>query len=207
LIERLASAAPFVYSTRGTSQVSKKSRELRDRIKSGDEALFRQIAHHLGKLVSDGLFPGFFGGDISLVPVPGHTPLAPGAISTTLRIARALADCGLGSGVSPLLTRVKPVQKSAFAAPHERPRARDHYDSMAVTSSLLVPRKIMLIDDVVTRGATLLGAASRIAAELPGAEILGFVLVRAVTDGEIATIRDPCVGTIELKDGESLRRP
>jgi hypothetical protein len=39
------------------------------------------------------------------------------------------------------------------------------------------------------------------------AQIVGFAQVRAITDGEIATIRDPCVGTIELKDGESLRRP
>jgi hypothetical protein len=29
-----------------------------------------------------------------------------------------------------------------------------------------------------------------------------------MTDGEITTIRDPCVGSIELKpDGESARRP
>jgi len=35
----------------------------------------------------------------------------------------------------------------------------------------------------------------------------GIAPVRAITDGEIATIRDPCVGTVELKDAESLRRP
>ena len=45
------------------------------------------------------------------------------------------------------------------------------------------------------------------ATEFPRVEIVGFVLVRAMTDGEIVTIRDPRVGTIDLKDGESLRRP
>jgi hypothetical protein len=87
-------------------------------------------------------------------------------------------------------------------------RALDHFESMSVSSSLLAPRRVLLIDDFVTRGATLIGAASRIRAVLPDCEVLGFALVRSMTDGEITTIRDPCVGSIELKpDGESARRP
>jgi hypothetical protein len=53
-IDRLTFAAPFVYSTRGTGSISKKSRELRDRIKRGDAGLFRQIADHVIQLIAEG---------------------------------------------------------------------------------------------------------------------------------------------------------
>jgi predicted amidophosphoribosyltransferase len=208
LIDRLAFASPFVYSSRGTSTASVQSRKLRDRIKSGDEQLYRQIAEHVATLVAGGVFPGFFDGDVTLVPVPGHTPLAPGAISNTWRIANALLAQGLGADLSLMLERQRPVQKSAFSSPAARPRARDHYESMSVKPSLLKPMRILLIDDFITRGATSLGAASRILEAQPGCAVKAFGLVRSITDGEIATVRDPCVGYIELHaDGETARKP
>ncbi len=208
MIDRLPFATPLVYSTQGQSAESIHSRELRDRIKRGDRKLLRQIGAHVAQLVVEGKFPNFFGSDITLVPVPGHAPLAPGAISTPQRIAMALHENGLGAEVVPLLERRQRVQKSAFAAPHERPRARDHYESLAISPSLLRPRKVLLIDDFVTRGATLLGAAARIHTVLPDVEIRGFALVRSITDGDIFSIRDPRDGILELMaDAESRRRP
>ena len=54
----------------------------------------------------------------------------------------------------------------------------------------------------------MLGAASRIQSEMGNVEIKAFALVRSITDGEIAAIREPAVGTIDLdSDGESWRRP
>jgi hypothetical protein len=207
LISRLPFATPLVYSTKGVSDVSKKSRELRDRIKSNDVRLFQQIALHVEELVAEGKFPGFFGADVTFVPVPGHAPLAPGAVSTAERIAQALADLGFGA-VSPVLQRATKVTKSAWARGADRPRAGQHFDSMAMERSLIKPRRIVLIDDVVTRGATFLGAASRLQSEITDAEIRAFGLARAITDREIEAIRDPVVGTIELdEDGESWRRP
>ena len=99
MISRLPFATPFVYSTKGVSEASKKSRELRDRIKKNDDRLFQQIAEHIEALVAAGEFPQFFGSDVVLVPVPGHAPLAPGAVGTAERIAAALAKRGLGTVV------------------------------------------------------------------------------------------------------------
>jgi predicted amidophosphoribosyltransferase len=207
LINRLPFATPFVYSTKGVSVVSKKSQELRDRIKKGDVQLFQQMAVHIEELVAQGKFPGFFGSDVTLVPVPGHAPLAPGAVSTAERIAQALAGRGLGA-VSPLLKRGTRVTKSAWARGTDRPRAKQHFDSMMMEQSLIRPRRILLIDDVVTRGATFLGAALRIQSDIPDSEIGAFALARAITDREIEAIRDPVVGAIELDaGGESFRRP
>ena len=207
MISRLAFAAPFVYSTKGISEVSKKSRELRDRIMSGDVRLFQQIAEHVEALVGNGQFPGFFGPDVALVPVPGHAPLAPGAVTTGLRIATAFAQRGLGV-VTPCLKRSERVTKSAWAKGADRPRALRHFETMSIELSLIVPKRVVLIDDVVTRGATLLGAASRVQAEMKDTEIKALALVRAVNDAEIVAIRDPVVGTIELDaQGDSWRRP
>jgi hypothetical protein len=207
LINRLPFATPFVYSTKGVSDVSKKSRELRDQIKSNDVRLFQQIAEHIEQLVASGEFPQFFGSDVVLIPVPGHAPLAPGAVSTAERIATALAKRGLGT-VSPVLKRTTRVTKSAWARGADRPRALQHFDTITMEQSLIKPERIVLIDDFVTRGATFLGAGSRVQSEIADAEIKAFALVRSITDGEIEAIREPAVGTIDLDDdGESWRRP
>jgi hypothetical protein len=70
---------------------------------------------------------------------------------------------------------------------------------------LIRPRRVVLIDDVVTRGATFLGAASRVQSEIADAEIKAFALARAITDREIEAIRDPVVGSIELGEGGWIR--
>jgi glutamine phosphoribosylpyrophosphate amidotransferase len=208
VIARLTFAAPLVYSSRGTSSIAKKSRALRDRIKRGDEDLFRQIAEHVGELVRDGRFPGFLGDDVLLVPVPGHAPLARGARNNASRIASALIAEKLAHEMADSLVRARPVAKSAFAKPADRPRAADHFHSLEMARSLLPPRRILLVDDFVTRGATLIGAASRVQEVFPGVEVRAFPLVRSITDGDIPTIREPCVGTVELDaDGECRRRP
>jgi hypothetical protein len=207
LISLLPFATPFVYSTKGVSEVSKRSRELRDRIKKSDVQLFQQMAVHIEELVAQGKFPGFFGSDVTLVPLPGHAPLAPGAVSTAERIAQALAARGLGT-VIPLLKRATRVTKSAWARGPDRPRAKQHFETMTAERSLIRPRRVVLIDDVVTRGATFLGAASRVQSEIADSEIKAFALMRAITDREIEAIRDPVVGSIELDEGgESWRRP
>jgi len=79
LIFRLSFAAALVYSTRGTSDVSRKSQRLRDRIKRGDQALIDQVTAYVRLLVDSGTFPSFFGDDVTLVPVPGHAPLGVGS--------------------------------------------------------------------------------------------------------------------------------
>ena len=159
-------------------------------------------------LVDSGTFPSFFGDDVTLVPVPGHAPLAPGAVSTTQRITAALHAQRLSAEVVPLLRRASLVGKSAFSEPQNRPRANDHYRSLALNPLLTRPRRVLLVDDFVTRGATLIGAASKISEGFPGVEVRGFALVRSNTDGEIPVIRAPCIGQIEMGgDGSTSRRP
>lgn len=67
----------------------------------------------------------------------------------------------------------------------------------------------MVVDDFVTKGATLLGAASRVADLFPDAMVTAFVLVR--TTGLVPNVErivDPVAGEIILlPSGEADRRP
>jgi hypothetical protein len=119
-----------------------------------------------------------------------------------------MVEAKLGQGVSVLLRRRELVPKSAFARPEDRPKARRHYESMEVTEPLARPKKVLLVDDVITRGATLIGCATRLEETFPGLEIRAFGLLRPETGGEIDAFRQPCMGVITLdSEGESWRRP
>ena len=114
-------------------------------------------------------------------------------------ICAALYKQGLGGDPMPLIVRTVAVPKSAFASPGERPDPRVHVDSLSVDREhvekfgLLTPTKFTLVDDVITRGATLIGAATVLRAAFPGAEVRAFALLR--TRGlveDIEKILDPC---------------
>ena len=93
--------------------------------------------------------------------------------------------------------------------PNERPTTIEHYESMIVKERLSRPAEILLVDDVVTRGATLLGAANRLAEVFPQTRIRAFAAMRTISNpDEFDKVYVPCVGTIELREsGDTLRRP
>ena len=53
---------------------------------------------------------------------------------------------------------------------------------MNVTRILSNPDEIILIDDVITRGATLLGAANLLADDFPETPIRAFVAMRTISN-------------------------
>jgi pyrimidine operon attenuation protein/uracil phosphoribosyltransferase len=110
---------------------------------------------------------------------------------------------------------VTAVQKSAFALPAQRPDVQQHFNSMAAQALAPAPTKIVLVDDVITQGCTLLAAASQLAITYPKAQIRGFALVRTVSGVEVeavpnlvpGTIASACVGRISAHRNRAMRRP
>jgi hypothetical protein len=71
------------------------------------------------------------------------------------------------------------VPKSATSNP--RPTVVQHHNSLGVHKILPEPQEILLIDDVITRGATALAAASRLVSVYPKSQIKAFAAMRAMT--------------------------
>jgi predicted amidophosphoribosyltransferase len=178
-------------------------------LKAGDASFMRKYALRVRQQVTDSpLLEGFFGTSDVLVPVPGCAPPMTGGLWAARHLAVALLNEGLGGAAWPGLRRVRAVRKSATAAPGERPTVYRHYESFLIELPAIPPERIVLIDDVVTKGRTLLAAATRLQEAFPGAQIRAFALVR--TMGLIAGVNqllDPCKGEIRWRAGDAHRSP
>ena len=154
------------------------------------------------------LFEDFFKNKPLLVPIPRSSLIKPDTLWVPNQIAISLINNGFGSESIPCLKRKTALPRAAGCSPTNRPRAIDHYNSLSV-ETLSEPDEILLIDDVVTRGATIIGAANRLASIFPKSRIRAFTLIRTVSiAAKFTNILDPYIGTIELAaNGETFRTP
>jgi len=218
-----------VYSPLGSGLLAQRSRLLRSLLKSSDLRFLSIYAGRVhNEVIAQQCFAEFFAAAPVLVPVPGSSPrgiasrrLAPWlgvsrgscSRSVTEALAQALCAQGLGTTVWPALKRVSAVPKSATCQSCKRPTVAAHYDSFAVEpgevdAGTVAPTEILLVDDVVTKGRTLLAAATRLQEALPLARIRAFALLR--TMGMVARVDqliDPCVGQIRWRAGDAQRSP
>lgn len=210
LLSEVIFASALVYSPRGQSPESQKSRDqVRDPLKRGDADFLRAVSEHLRPLIPDDLLAEFFAGRV-LVPTPRRAPLpSKDALWPSLQLCEALKRGGMGTDVLPCLVRTAAVPKSAFAGPGERPVPQQHYDTFRVDRKLLdAPRMITVVDDFITKGATLLAAVSRVKAAFPGADVRAFALVRTMGFvSDIEAIDTPCRGQIRFDGSKVDRQP
>ncbi len=210
-IGRLPFAACFVYSPTGAGPASGRSRRLCAAIKANDAALIARAVALVGRLAArHPEFAAPFRAGALLVPVPPSRPWAARAPWAAARIAGALADAGLGAGVRPLIVRRSAVRKSATAAAGARPSVLEHYASFGLgdAGADSAPEAVLLIDDVVTRGRTLLAAACLVRATYPEACIGAFALIRTIGFGAgVARVLAPCVGVIRWRRDDACREP
>lgn len=213
MLSEVPFAAALVYSPRGQSEESRKSRlQVRDPVKRGDAELMRAVAEKLRSFLLESTHPcivtDFLAPDVVLVPAPRSAPLAgKDALWPARALCEALVRGGLGERVLPCLTRTQAVPKSAFAGLGDRPTPLQHYETLNVVRDLLdEPARITIVDDVVTKGATLLAAASRMHDAFPKADVRTFALVRTMgLVPEIEKIGMPCSGRISF-DGHGVDR-
>lgn len=154
----------------------------------------------------------FLAKDVILVPMPKSSPLVSNtnALWVPREICKALNALGFGARVETLVERVKAVPKSSYAkTAADRASPQIHMESMKATRSSILEERITIVDDVITRGATLLGAASVLRESFPNAEIRGFAFIRTSKNKyHIDSILDPCLGIATMQpDGFSNREP
>lgn len=207
-------------------------------LKAADSrTLARSAAQVWRENAANAHFAACFGRNVVLVPVPGSHP-GPNTLWVGERLAWCLRHMGLADAVWPCLRRRYPVRKSAFAAAGERPSVLEHYASFVVersaarsgglaksrhrASSANLPEvlsggpsrtsglapQLVLVDDVVTRGRTLLAAAARLREAFPGHGIRAFALMRTLERGELPWRNpDPREGEIRWLRGDARRSP
>ncbi|MDB6085387.1 MAG: purine/pyrimidine phosphoribosyl transferase signature-containing protein [Gammaproteobacteria bacterium] len=211
MIRAVVFASCYVYSPAGSGATSERSRLLRALLKAGDAHFIIKYAVRVRQQLADNsLLSGFLCPSSVLVPIPGSAPRCAGFVSVPEYLATALVEEGVGRSIWRGLHRIRAVRKSGTAARGSRPTVGDHYDSFGLEdcTALPFPQQIVLIDDVVTKGRTLLAAAARVQEALPGAQVRAFALLR--TMGLVRGVNrllDPCIGEIRWESGDAYRNP
>ena len=144
-----------------------------------------------------------------LVPVPKSSLWKEGSLWVPDQLASSMVGAGLGGRCARLLDRTSAIPKAAMSISSERPTALQHYQTLAVQQDLLPTQEIVLVDDVVTSGAALLGSANRLLESYPGIPIRGFAAIRTISSpSEFQKVTHPVVGQVTLRsNGRCLRRP
>jgi len=217
-MQGIPSNIPFVsflqYAPQGASNTSLESKAVVLKIKTDGFYSKKQIIpyaierfeHYLTDLEEhrDWFSPSTF-----LIPTPRSAPIVTGAVWPSHRICEELNSRKLGGHILPCVRRMVALQKSATARGN-RPDPIDHYKSVEVDSStprLFQPERILLVDDVVTRGSTFLGIVPRLQESFPNADILCFALVRTMSRTDIDSMAAPVVGHITFDDMMPHREP
>jgi len=150
-------------------------------------------------------FNNFFGKGTYLVPAPKSSLMVQDSLWVPSRIALAMSQKGFGI-YFPCLERQKSVNKAAFSKYEDRPKIIEHLDSLKINSMLITEKmeRIVIIDDVTTTGATLLGCALKLKEKFIEIPIFGFAVIRTVDD--FKNFEEPFIGKInEINNGRTHR--
>jgi predicted amidophosphoribosyltransferase len=201
-------ASCYVYAPHGAGASAAASRRLCARVKTIDPLwLPHYAACVLHASCDDVRLAALFAPDALLVPVPGSAP-TPELEWTALQLAIALKSLGLGLRVWPGLRREFAVRKSATAPSAARPSVRQHFESFSVRPSAQPIERILLIDDVITKGRTALAAATRLRSAFPDADVRVFALIRTLGFADqLAQLTAWCHGVVRWAGGDARREP
>jgi hypothetical protein len=142
------------------------------------------------------------------VPVPGNSPAPWGSRPVSEQLALALLGVGVGGSIWTGLCRRHAVRKSARSCPGKRPTVGMHFESFAIERHSPPPARVVLLDDVITKGRTLMAAAMRLHDAFPDVEIRAFAMLRTMgMVDRLEQLVDPCVGVIRWRAGDAHRQP
>ncbi len=208
--DALRCASWLIYATRATGDAARRARSLiinikTDRVDAKRERPVVELVVSAALLRLDDTARAVFDGDPCLVPVPRSGLTKAHTVWPARRIAEELVRQGLGGDVVPVISRAVAVAKSAGNP--ERPGLAEHLHSLAVQKSFRPPSRLLLVDDVVTSGTTLMACMQRLADAFPGVPIGAFALARVQSQGEPIHVFEPIVEEISVSGSHCVRGP
>ena len=166
------------YSPRGTSPTARKSQSVKDLLKncSPPERLEAMVKTLAERVPGSPLEP-FLNPQIGLVPTPRASQLKEGALWPAKTLCDLLVKYKLGAQVYPIIERHTTIRTSK-SSPGNRPEPPEHLATLDIKNELVSHSSITVIDDIITKGATLLASASLVAKRFPSASIRCFAFQR-----------------------------
>ncbi len=165
------------------------TRELSAALKDSDAGVIARAVAYIDSRDRPGL-QALFGGAL-LVPVPGSSPSLGEHRNATF--AQVLAET-YGAEVVTILERTKQVKQSSRVRARERPTVGDHYGSMRVTgfaddilTAVREGKRIVLVDDAITKGRTQFAAAALLRERFSGIPVVGFSMQYAPYGRDISS--------------------
>ncbi|MCH7940606.1 MAG: hypothetical protein IH842_01355 [Thaumarchaeota archaeon] len=213
LLSQIKFGSFLSYSPRGSLELQSHSRTVRSNLKNdvpldSGKLMSITVAEQIKRDLDQLPFADLFQVNPILIPTPSSSLTRVDTLWVPHCIATALVGQGLGRSVETCLQRVTPLQKASTSRPENRPKPIEHYDSMVVQTTIHEHNEILLVDDIITRGSTLLGAASKLVDTFPNAHINAFAVMRTVsTPQNFERIIDPREGTITLVGENTFRDP
>lgn len=219
ILRELRYGSLFAYSPKGSSEIAKQSQRLCHELKrdgftkSRPDDPSKPVARWVAERIVDARwslpFADYFGADVTLVPVPTHAKQREHSLWVPMRICEELYRANFAGSISDCVLRTRAVPKAALSRSERRPTVETHFASMAVERPLAPLEDVLLVDDVVTRGATLMAASMRILEAFPRARVRALAVVRTFSGpGEFEELDSPRAGTIVLyESGKTHREP
>jgi predicted amidophosphoribosyltransferase len=194
------------YSPRGKTELSVRSKQVKDTIKAGR---IGQYKIRISQLVDEykAQVSVFLNKNITLVPTPRSSILRESDLWPALEICKLLESLQLGI-IAPCLLRREAIRKSSlFYGGDQRPSIAEQYNSMSV-QDYVPTENITLVDDVFTLGRTSIAGASRLAEKFPNATVRIFALIRTRSFApEIDNILNVEVGSLSYNSSNGKCHP
>ena len=204
---RRASLFPYLPQQRNGGDSRHKPLGLCWALKNGDRKAASWVVARVLRLAQSPPLNGIFAADSVLVPVPSHAPHRKGSVWSTRALTRWMVARGLGGSDKTVLKWWTVVTRSATAASDQRPTAVNHLQSTCLSSPLVPPHRIVLVDDAVTTGATILAGVSAISGAMADLRVCGLAFSRTVPSGGIGLPMEAIWETARLQpDGRTVRR-
>jgi hypothetical protein len=218
LLSEIEFGSYLIYSPQGTSDVSKRSKNVCITVKE-DKFLFIKgkpvraipfLIENFARKIADSDLKSFISEETTLVPAPRSSPVKTGGLFPAKVICENMARV-FKCKTEELIVREMPVPKAAFAKPSERPNASRHFSSLKVVvnpqTEFYKFNSLLVVDDVVTTGSMLLACVSRLKERFPQSNIKAFSLIRTMSKVEITEIVKICRGKITRYGERTSRVP